>query len=978
MPGIRIRARMRIGIGPEPVQGLLITSLGVNDRPTGINMSSSEADNVITLGPNAAFYTDEACTRDASRTWTLPIGETPDQRYLKCALGTATFIASKPDKVFIFIVVTGEAEGNTHSFSGNIEMFPFLYQLAIPSNNTLSGSIAGLTNLTDLEITGNNTLSGSVAGITGLQYLTATGNNTISGDISNVLDTMDSEIFLDPCAMTAYTSGSTWPNQNVTINPSAGYGYSSTEIDNMLIDMAASGVSGVTITLQGSNAWRTPASDAAGATLVGNGCLPFVQGVLTLTAQGDGDSVATLTMVASENTTIEIYTLVGAAKFYSDSEGTLDESSTWAIISGAERTIYVKCTSGTAYFIVEKNTITEWIEWNSDSSGPSIGGNIEGLTNLEVLNVENGNNSLYGDISLLTNLEFFNISGEAEISGSISELTNLVFFSVVDPASGCTITGDITELTNLGLFGVMSESSSFTGSIAGLTNLYVFGIMFNNTISGSITGLTSLEQLWVGGNNTLTGSINGLTSLKVLAVGGNNTISGDVSSMLDTKDGDLYLNPCAMVTYTEGEVWSNNNVTINPSVGYGYSSTEIDNMLIDMANSGVNGVTITLQGSNAWRTTDSDVAVATLVSSGCTVFTNGVLLLTSQEDGTGTSTLTLETSENTLITLGPNARFYTNAGGTLGASRTWNVLSGAERTMYVKCTGGTATFEVQTNTITKWVEWNGGGNNSPNIGGDIGGFTNLTDLVADNYNTLSGNISRLTGLAYLEVAGDNTLTGSVAGLTNLIVLEVGGNNSLSGSIAGLTNLTYLDVEGEFTTLSGSVAGLTSLTFLGVYNIWAILSSGPDNNNTISGNIEGLTNLVTLLVTGNNTLTGSIEGLSSLKVLAATGNNTISGDFSVICSGFTELIFLNSCAMTTYTSGATWANMNVTINPSAGYGYSSTEIDNMLIDMANSGMNDVAISLLGSSSWRTGASDAAVATLEGNSCIIYTNTDMSPY
>ena len=79
-----------------------------------------------------------------------------------------------------------------------------------------------------------------------------------------------------------------------------------------------------------------------------------------------------------------------------------------------------------------------------------------------------------------------------------------------------------------------------------------------------------------------------------------------------------------MTDYTAGSVWSNATVIINPAVGYGYSSTEIDNILIDMANSvgGPTGKTITLQGSSQPRTLASDAAVATLEARGCTVITN--------------------------------------------------------------------------------------------------------------------------------------------------------------------------------------------------------------------------------------------------------------------------------------------------------------------------------------------------------------------
>ena len=80
-----------------------------------------------------------------------------------------------------------------------------------------------------------------------------------------------------------------------------------------------------------------------------------------------------------------------------------------------------------------------------------------------------------------------------------------------------------------------------------------------------------------------------------------------------------------MNTYTAGATSGNATITINPSVGYGYDSTEIDNILIDMAASlALIGKTITLQGSNAARTSASDAAVATLTGVGrtCTVITN--------------------------------------------------------------------------------------------------------------------------------------------------------------------------------------------------------------------------------------------------------------------------------------------------------------------------------------------------------------------
>jgi hypothetical protein len=129
------------------------------------------------------------------------------------------------------------------------------------------------------------------------------------------------------------------------------------------------------------------------------------------------------------------------------------------------------------------------------------------------------------------------------------------------------------------------------------------------------------------------------------------------------------------------------------------------------------------------------------------------------------------------------------------------------------------------------------------------------------------------------------------------------------------------------------------------------------------------------VYGFNTLSGDISSLTSLTQLYCQGSNTLSGDIGAnqVTDGLTY-IYLTTCRMNTYTAGATWTNARVLINPASGYGMDSTEIDNMLIDMANSvgGPTSKTITLQGANAARTSASDAAVATLEGRGCTIQTN------
>ena len=215
------------------------------------------------------------------------------------------------------------------------------------------------------------------------------------------------------------------------------------------------------------------------------------------------------------------------------------------------------------------------------------------------------------------------------------------------------------------------------------------------------------------------------------------------------------------------------------------------------------------------------------------------LLLTSTGTGVGVSTLIMTVSENTIITLGANAKFYSNSGGTADESATWTVTTGASRTRYIKCTTGTATFVIEKNKVTQWG----------NQGTFTDGWTSGTNAAS-----LSGDISKLTALTTIRIKGNNTLSGSVAALTLLTSVRFEGSNTISGSVAGLTSLTYLSVSGS-NTLSGSVAGLTSLTSLYV-----------GGSNTISGSVAGLTSLTYLSVGGSNTLTGSVAALTSLTVL----------------------------------------------------------------------------------------------------------------
>jgi hypothetical protein len=191
-----------------------------------------------------------------------------------------------------YLVITG-----FNTISGPIDSAPSgLTTLRIEGSNTISGSIAGApSGLTTISIYGSNTISGSIAGApSGLTSLIIIGSNQISGPIDSApsglitliiigSNTISGSIAGAPSGLTYiriegsntisdYTTP--WPLKTINFNsiiitPTSG-GLSTAEVDQLIIDADTSVVSWTgskIITLTGTNAVRTSASDAAVASL---------------------------------------------------------------------------------------------------------------------------------------------------------------------------------------------------------------------------------------------------------------------------------------------------------------------------------------------------------------------------------------------------------------------------------------------------------------------------------------------------------------------------------------------------------------------------------------------------------------------------------------------------------------------------------------------------------------------------------------
>ena len=145
----------------------------------------------------------------------------------------------------------------------------------VQSNTDISFDIGALPRgLISFYITGNNTISGDIGNApAGLTYFRMYGQNTISGDLENAPAGLGTLSVTGNNTISNYTT-KTWTTKITTfkIVPILPGGLDATEIDNLFIDLDADlDCSSLVITLTGTNAAPTPASQSARDNIVAEG-----------------------------------------------------------------------------------------------------------------------------------------------------------------------------------------------------------------------------------------------------------------------------------------------------------------------------------------------------------------------------------------------------------------------------------------------------------------------------------------------------------------------------------------------------------------------------------------------------------------------------------------------------------------------------------------------------------------------------------
>jgi hypothetical protein len=188
---------------------------------------------------------------------------------------------------------------------------------------------------------------------------------------------------------------------------------------------------------------------------------------------------------------------------------------------------------------------------------------------------------------------------------------------------------DIEFYGTLTLFDCQQTNVNCSHDIADLPEEinYYWNEGINETY-GDIANLPRFLSLFVNkGLNTITGNVSDLPpGITEFNIGGLNTVTGNISDAPTITLVNAWI--CAgentVSNYTAGvrfnpEIFS---FTHLPKAGNGLSSTEVDNILIDLDISGMHIGSIIMHGSNAPRTSASDVAYANLSSRGIFIYLN--------------------------------------------------------------------------------------------------------------------------------------------------------------------------------------------------------------------------------------------------------------------------------------------------------------------------------------------------------------------
>ena len=204
------------------------------------------------------------------------------------------------------------------------------------------------------------------------------------------------------------------------------------------------------------------------------------KGVLTSTGDGSGVSAIRLYF----QTTNVVATLDGTGKFYSDSGGTTDESSTYTFVAGDLRTRYLKVPSGTSNLLIFAKG--NWLKfgdnissgWESSTNAASLAFTLTGMPVMTHLRITGTSTITDALPTGLTFLHFYGASIAWTYNGALpTGLTYLYFngnsiaWTGLDIGNNGNITSfnlinyRITKMSSADMVTLLTQMKNRTGSL---------------------------------------------------------------------------------------------------------------------------------------------------------------------------------------------------------------------------------------------------------------------------------------------------------------------------------------------------------------------------------------------------------------------------------------------------------------------------------------------------------------------------------
>ena len=206
--------------------------------------------------------------------------------------------------------------------------------------------------------------------------------------------------------------------------------------------------------------------------------------LIPISATGNGTGVFTLNLYTTVSSSVAIS---GIGRFYTDSAGTIGESTTRILTANTLNTLYVRLSSGSSYIVVDNvNAIPCF---GSSTHGGMHHAFVEGTNAPKINGLDISYLRFCTKIRINSNLNL------SKISGSVAGLTLLTYLYL--SGSQLTCSGSVAGLTLLTYLILNSSQLTCSGSVAGLTLLtYLYLDGSQLTCSGSVKVLLKKLTNW--------------------------------------------------------------------------------------------------------------------------------------------------------------------------------------------------------------------------------------------------------------------------------------------------------------------------------------------------------------------------------------------------------------------------------------------------------------------------------------------------